>query len=313
MDQLFFQIILFFLKASMAFVPQGKYQAKVDAIVTMDQKNQGCDLQGWEYRKINSPTGFIHRYYYYPSTKPNAPYLLLIHGLNLDGRTYLNFKSLSDEFQLVAYDLPEKCDCYHGSFEDFMKLVNEFVDLLDAHNCSIVGVSFGGGIALRLAATHPDIRTSRLVLISTGIVGTNPEEKRRNHAMAEWIRKQPDFKLYWLMEKVFAASKGAFESDSLHDTRKILRVKQVDFYRQVAYSMADHDAVADAKKVKCPVLLLSGDKEKVFTPDQIAAIKEFIPQAEYELIPGGTHDMVYARGEEIAGHLKAFFARHPSQ
>jgi pimeloyl-ACP methyl ester carboxylesterase len=311
--QITIQLVLLFLKIALIFVPRHEYEAKVAAIKSPDEKNQGCELNGWEYRSVTSPaTGTVHRYYYLPSQAPGAPTMLLFHGLNLDGRTFMHLKELAGSCSLIAYDLPESSPVYQGRFDDFMTLVNDFVDVLDKHDCVVVGVSFGGGIALRLAATHAGFHARELILISTGIVGVSEKEKKRNQSMADWVRRQPDYKLYWFMEKVFSSSTSAVERDFLHDVRTILRVKKIDFYRQVAYSMAGHDAVADARLVKCPVLLITGSKEKVFTPGQVAAIRDYIPQVEYRVVEGGTHDMVFGRGEQIAAIIRSFCMQHHS-
>jgi pimeloyl-ACP methyl ester carboxylesterase len=74
--------------------------------------------------------------------------------------------------------------------------------------------------------------------------------------------------------------------------------------------MGDYDPVADAVKIKCPVLWLMGDKDKMFSQKAKGRIKMYIPQAEYEIVKGGTHAMVLTRGEEIARIIRAFCAKH---
>jgi pimeloyl-ACP methyl ester carboxylesterase len=308
----FLRVMLFFIKVGMLFVPQDKYAEKIRAIPDMDAKNAGTDLKGWEYRKLLSPDGFfVHRYYYYPSSKPDAPVFLFFHGLNLDGRTFMNLRGLADQWQLVAYDLPEQAGRYQGHFEDFMDIVNEFIELMDIRTCCLCGVSFGGSIALRLAASHPEIDAQRLVLASTAIIGVSKSEKRERRRMAAWVEKQPDYKLYWFMEKVFERSARQYDDpDTGRTVLEILRVKHPSFYRQVGVSMGDYDAGVDARKVKCPVLWLMGDKDNLFSDRQIRRIKEYVPQAEFEVVKGGTHAMVLTRGEEIAGRIRSFCVRH---
>jgi pimeloyl-ACP methyl ester carboxylesterase len=306
------RIALLFIKIGMAFAPEDKYNEKIRQIPEMDVKNNGFDLKGWEYKTISSHDGsFVHHYYYYPSSKSDAPVFLLFHGLNLDGRTFMNLKSLSDQFQLVAYDLPEKTELYQGNFEDFMKIVNEFVELMQIKSCCLCGVSFGGSIALRLAASNPDINAQRLILASTAITGASKSEKRERRRMAEWVKKQPDYKLYWFMEKVFERSARNYDDpDSGRTVLEILRVKNPSFYRQVGASMGDYDPVADAVKVKCPVLWLMGDKDKMFSEKARGRIKTYMPQAEFEIVKGGTHAMVLTMGEDIAKRIRAFCLRH---
>jgi 3-oxoadipate enol-lactonase len=299
--------VLVILKIGMLFVPQQKYTAKIEAISPAERKNVGCDLQGWDYRSIVSPRdGFVHHYYYYPSRKPNAPVLLCIHGLNLDGRTFLNLSGLSSEFQLIAYDLPESTGRYNGSFNDFQDIVEEFVHLMPIRECWVCGVSFGGGIALHLAAEHPECGIRGLVLISTGIVVATEKERQRNHQMSAWISGLPDYKIYWLMEKLYQRSERGAEGDTIRAMGTMLRVKNPAYYRQVVRSMDGFNAAAYARKVTCPVLVLSGDRDNLFPAKQVAAIKTYIPKAEMHIIPDGTHGMVFLKGRLIAERIAAF-------
>ncbi|MBD3391598.1 MAG: alpha/beta fold hydrolase [Chitinivibrionales bacterium] len=306
------RLLVLILRIGMLFVPEQKYTERMKHIEGPDEKNSGHDLHGWEYRKVEAPrSGFVHRYYYYPPRTPNAPVFLFFHGLNLDGRTFLHLKGLADKWELIAYDLPEETDRYTGDFEDFMMIVEEFVDVMDIKRCCVCGVSFGGSIALRLAASHPEIEAQRLVLASTAIVGTSPGEKRERRRMARWVGRQPDYKLYWFMEKVFERQARQYdEPDTARSVLDILRIKHPAFYRQVGVSMGGYDAAGDAKKVKCPVLWLMGDEDDLFSDKQIRKIKEYVPHAEFEVVEGGTHAMVYMRGEEIEKRIRDFCVHH---
>ena len=109
------RILLFFLKIAMLFVPEQKYTERMKQVESMDKKNAGCDLNGWEYCSTTAPqSGFVHRYYHYPSKVPGAPVFLFFHGLNLDGRTFMHLTELADTWELIAYDLPEQTQRYRG-------------------------------------------------------------------------------------------------------------------------------------------------------------------------------------------------------
>ncbi|MBD3346135.1 MAG: alpha/beta fold hydrolase [Chitinivibrionales bacterium] len=293
------------------FVPREKYERKVAQIVDMDQKHAGWNFQGWEYKSVSKPgSDFIHRYYEYPSPNDSAPVFLFFHGLILDGRTFTNMTSLADSWRLIAYDIPESTSRYMGSMKDFVEITSEFVELMHFTSCNVCGVSFGGGIALRLAADKI-VDVKNLVLISTGIVGNTRREQRRQHIMAEWVKDIPDYKLYWFMEKVYKRTAKEYEDDTT-GIKQLFRVKDVDFFRQVVQAMDGYDAGAYAKKVSCPVLLLSGSEEDVFSDKQVKRIKKYIPQAQSEIIEGGTHAMVFRQGDNVAGEIREFCSSHGS-
>jgi hypothetical protein len=58
------------------------------------------------------------------------------------------------------------------------------------------------------------------------------------------------------------------------------------------------------------VLWLMGEKDRLFSDKQKNSIKQYVPQAEFEIIKNGTHAMVYVQGEEIAGRIKDFCVRY---
>lgn len=304
-------VLMLFLRIGMLFVPQEKYEQKVSRISSMDEKNAGFDLRGWEYRTLVSPdSNLVHRYYYYPSRKENAPVFLLFHGLNLDGRTFLYLKGLAQQWQLVAYDLPEQSPHYEGEFNDYMLYLNDFIERMGISRCCLLGVSAGGSIALHLAASHPKLEPQGLVLASTAIFGDNEREREQYRRRAQWVKSLPDYKLYWLMEKMVGLATRNSEGGGRRSVRKILRVKHPDYYRQVMLAGAGRDTSEDARKVDCPVLMLIGDKDNLFSRKQARKIKEYIPHAEFEVIEGGGHGMVYECGEVIAKRIETFQQSH---
>jgi pimeloyl-ACP methyl ester carboxylesterase len=306
---LLFRLVFFMLQIGMAFVPEEEYTEKVASIQSLEEKNEGFDLNGWEYHTLVEPSsGFVHRYYRHPSRRPDAPAMLFLHGMNLDGRTFLHLDSLADKWELIAYDIPETTVRYTGHYDDFMAIINEFVDLLDRELCTVCGVSFGGGIAVRLAATRRDVGIEKLVLISTMPTSVTQDERERNNSVAAWLRTIPDYKLYWLMETLTGLAMRNFESTE-HKRRsvaEVMRMKHMDFYRQVSESIWRYDDGGYAKRVSCPTLVLVGTDDHVVRPEAAREYLRFIPHARFETIEGGTHAMTYQRGEEIAARIMTF-------
>jgi len=300
------------LRIGLLFVNQDKYTTAIAALPPMDRKHAGFDLGPWEYRSFPSGNGdYVHRYYYHPSKRPGAPVFLLIHGLNLDGRTFMHLEKLAEHWQLVAYDLPEQCPRYTGRYDDWRSVLNDFVDRLPDTVAAVAGVSFGGGLAMHLAANHPKVKAQRLVLLSTTMINATDDQRRQSARMARWVAGMPDYKLYWVMETMVKRNEKRLAAEAVagRSVHEILGMKQPSFYRQVATSMDDYDATADARKVTCPTYMLVGDRDDLYTPGQEALMRSYIPQIDYHVLAGGTHSMVYLRGEEVADSIMAFCRR----
>lgn len=101
--------------------------------------------------------------------------VVLIHGSGPGVSAYANWRltipALAGRFQVVAPDLAGfgYSDRLQDAACDLGRWVDQVVGLLDAlglERASLVGNSFGGAVALRLAATHPR-RVHRLVLMGT--------------------------------------------------------------------------------------------------------------------------------------------------
>ena len=106
---------------------------------------------------------------------PDRPTLLLIHGLAGNSRTWKDvMPGLAEHFTVLAPDL-----LGHGesakpvgdySLGAFASGLRDLLAKLDIDSVTVVGHSFGGGVAMQLAYQHPEL-VDRLVLIGSGGLG----------------------------------------------------------------------------------------------------------------------------------------------
>jgi pimeloyl-ACP methyl ester carboxylesterase len=101
--------------------------------------------------------------------------ILLIHGLAGSSRTWGDvIPTLSEHHDVIAPDL-----LGHGesakpvgdySLGAFASGLRDFLSVIDVPSVTIVGHSFGGGVAMQLAYQHPHL-VDRLVLVGSGGLG----------------------------------------------------------------------------------------------------------------------------------------------
>ena len=107
----------------------------------------------------------------------SGPALLLLHGLGCDHRTWLPvIDALSRHYTVIAPDLlghgvsdKPRADYSVGGFANGMR---DLLTVLGIDKVTVVGHSFGGGVAMQFAYQFPE-RTERLVLVGSG--GLGPE------------------------------------------------------------------------------------------------------------------------------------------
>jgi pimeloyl-ACP methyl ester carboxylesterase len=104
-----------------------------------------------------------------------GPPVVLVHGSGPGVTAYANWRlvipALSDRFRVIAPDMvgfgfSERPDGADYSVQTWADQVVGLLDALGLDNASIVGNSFGGAIALRVATQHPD-RVDKLVLMGS--------------------------------------------------------------------------------------------------------------------------------------------------
>lgn len=106
-----------------------------------------------------------------------GPVLLLLHGLGCDHRTWDPvIDSLAEHFTVIAPDLlghgqseKPRADYSVGGYANGMR---DLLTVLNVDKATVVGHSFGGGVAMQFAYQFPE-RTERLMLVATG--GLGPE------------------------------------------------------------------------------------------------------------------------------------------
>ena len=105
----------------------------------------------------------------------SGPALLLLHGLACDSSTWVPvMPELAEHFTVIAPDLlghgeSDKPDADY-SLGGYANGMRDLLTILGIDKVTVVGHSFGGGVAMQFAYQFPE-RTERVVLVSTGGLG----------------------------------------------------------------------------------------------------------------------------------------------
>jgi pimeloyl-ACP methyl ester carboxylesterase len=236
----------------------------ISSIAGQDQRSviYGDNKEAGKFKKING----INLYYEtYGSGKP----LILLHGsggsISGQGGRIEYFKKY---FQVIAIDSRS-----HGKSADttnkpltYLQMaydVKILMDSLKTDSVYVWGQSDGGIIGLLLAINYPD-KISKLATFGANI---------------------------------FPGKKAVFDEidKMVRDTLKTTTdSKTKNLYSLMAYQ--PHISETDLKKIKCPVLIMSGDRDAIRLEHSIKIFNN-IENSNFFVMPGATHFGSYQKPE----------------
>ena len=200
---------------------------------------------------------------------------------------------LSQRFRVHAIDLPG-----YGASADaalcsqdlagYADAVVATLDALDIGSAMIVGVSFGGMIAQRIAIDHPS-RVRALVLAHCGartapIVSTLWDERRAT-ADATGMPGQVDATLArWFTPAFLEASPSvmAWVSDMILQT-------PLEAYRASIRAIQQLDHVEALSQVRLPTLCIAGSADVATPVDAVRALAACLPGSTLHVLDGAPH------------------------
>ncbi|MFC7938433.1 alpha/beta fold hydrolase [Streptomyces sp. NPDC057387] len=172
----------------------------------------------------------------------------------------------------------------------------------DAH---VVGVSWGGVIALRLATRHPELVASLTVADSTPGSGTSPEKAAAMRARVPELER--------LGPRAFAEERGPrlLSPDAPPElVRRVVDTMadsiRTPGYRQAAESMAATDLRGELADVTEPTLVLCGDQDRITGPDASQVLAGGLHRTAYVIVKDAGH----LANQERPEHFNAWLLSH---
>ena len=220
--------------------------------------------------------------------------LVLLHGALSDSRMWhRQIDALSDEFTLVAWDAP---GCGNSedppksfSLSDFADSLAGLIEVLNLENPHVIGLSFGGGLALELYHRHPEIPKS-LVLASAyaGWAGSLPPEEVEERVKQGL--KQSDWPTERVVEKwIPSLFPESAPKDVVKETARIM----ADFHpvgmRAMLTAFAESNLYEILTTIEVPTLLLYGEEDQRSPLEIAKEMEDKIPTSKLVTIPDAGH------------------------
>jgi pimeloyl-ACP methyl ester carboxylesterase len=236
---------------------------------------------------------------------------VLLHGGPTDSREFRRqISDLSDEFDVVAWDAP---GCGRSSdppetfrLPDYADCLAEFIEVLGLQRPHVLGLSWGGGLALELYGRHPAVLRS-LVLASAyaGWAGSLPPEEvneRLERALRE-SEMPPEHLVSTWVPTFFSKSAPP---ELIAEVTAIVSEFHPAGIRTGLRAFAEADLRDVLARITVPTLLLYGD-EDVRSPLQVAeALHATIPGARLVVMAGVGHVSDMEAPERFNAEVRGF-------
>lgn len=260
------------------------------------------------YEEIDVPTPFgtTHVVTCGPKT---APPLVLLHGYMATATMWSpNIAAFSKDHRVYAVDVMGQPSKSRPSepirdVADFVSWLTATLDALHLDRVSLVGMSFGGWLALNYAVAAPQ-RVRTLVLLSPG--GLLPMVRQfslRGMLMVSLpTRLTVNTFFHWLG---FTDRAYASLLEMIYFGLKHFRMP-LETARVLPWFLPDDTL----RSMKVPTLLLIGDHEVISDPARaLDRARRLIPDMEGELVPGCRHDMVSTRHDIVDARVLDFLKK----
>jgi pimeloyl-ACP methyl ester carboxylesterase len=225
--------------------------------------------------------------------------------------------ALAEHFRVLTFSLAgerasgRRYDRTRG-FDGFADQVDAVLDSRELPSAIVCGVSFGGLVALRYAATRPN-RTAALVLVSTPAPGWHLRRRHDLYARMPWIFGPVFFaEVPWRMRDELNASipdpveRHRFQREQL---RTFLRAPLSPARMATrARLIAELDGAAQCRCVSSPTLVVTGEPglDHVVNGDGGSAYERLIANAQGVVLPETGHLGLVTKPGLFANAIRTF-------
>ncbi|MDO5082263.1 MAG: alpha/beta fold hydrolase [Arachnia propionica] len=168
------------------------------------------------------------------------------------------------------------------------------------------GLSIGGATGLHLARDHADAVAGVAVVASGATVG----ESSRWLARAERVEAEGTQHLIdETVQRWFTPTFRATHTGVVATIMEGLADADDHSYAQLCRCLAVHDVRDDLADIRCPLLIVAGERDSSTPMVNQEFVAETVPGARFVVVPDASHQIPVAAPREVADALGAFLDR----
>ncbi len=226
---------------------------------------------------------------------------LLLHGWGGDITTWnRNVDDLSKDLRIIAIDLPgfglSERPKDNWTVSEFASFTAATLKKLNIEKVNIIGRSFGGRVAIKIASTFPTMVNKVVLLNSAGL----PQRKlsyipRRllAHIGKRLFSVSPLSRWYSFMQKLIYRG----------------RVRQGESSRMTVETfklVVSEDLTEDLKKIKAETLIIAGSNDRIIPVRYLKRMNELIGNSKIIIINNAGHQTHKVMSSEFNDLVKEF-------
>jgi len=234
--------------------------------------------------------------------------IVILHGwgANMSSATYLAVKKELErkEYDVFVPDLPgfgtNTILKETLTFDDYVAFAKHYIEKIGKGKpVVLIGHSFGGRIAIRLVANHPDLVSKLILVAASGIPRPLPS-----------IRKKIVFVVTKIVRPVFMIPPLSFFYRAF---RKAVyySIGEMDYYKagklsETFKNVYQVSIVADLPRIVVPTLLVWGERDTFVPVADGILMEQKIPDATLAIIKGAGHRLPYEDTAEFVKTILPF-------
>jgi 3-oxoadipate enol-lactonase len=248
----------------------------------------------------------------------DAPALLFAHSMFFDHRMFAaQAAAFAGGHRVVRYDLRGQGDSQRHPREalDFDTQTEDarlLIEGLHLRDVTFVGNSMGGFIGLRLAARHPDLLRSLVVLGTSADV---EEQAEVMDALSVIVRQQG---IAPVIDNVLSFMLGdtsltdPSRAHVLAQARAVLASRTPE-YADAAWHIAHRPAILDElQNITVPTTIVAGTEDHTYPPPKSEQIAQHVPHAELVLMEKTGHVHALENPDAVNAVLEAHLRALPA-